>query len=233
MTKLVSKQNEWGKVVLELASEDLKLASYDNTLFELIGNVRKKKMLDYGCGPGVLAAALKMGGADVWAYDISKEMRIATANKIGADKVHEQLSDIQPDYYDAIICNLVLCIVEEEEVEHISKEMFTALKPDTGRIYAGFCNPHLLTVPETQLDFRPEPKCAYYKKHSYMKTKKEGMYVIIENHRPIEWYESMFAKTGFDVVAIHFTPTYQLNGKKIEDFIIFELKRGNQNGITK
>ena len=58
-----------------------------------------------------------------------------------------------------------------------------------------------------------------------MKTKKEGMYEIIENHRPIEWYEEMYKEQGLNLVDTFFTPEYELKGRKIKDFIIFKLKK--------
>ena len=58
-----------------------------------------------------------------------------------------------------------------------------------------------------------------------MKTKKEGRYQIIENHRPIEWYEKVYKMEGLKLVDIIFTPEYELKSRKIKDFIIFKLKK--------
>jgi len=51
------------------------------------------------------------------------------------------------------------------------------------------------------------------------------MYEIIENHRPIEWYEEMYKEQGLNLVDTFFTPEYELKGRKIKDFIIFKLKK--------
>jgi hypothetical protein len=80
-------------------------------------------------------------------------------------------------------------------------------------------------VPETQLDLRPTPKHRYEENHSYMKTKKEGGYQVIENHRPIEWYEKVYKDAGLKLVDTIFTPEYELKQRKIKDFIIFKLKK--------
>ena len=189
-------------------------------------NIKNKTILDYGCGPGILASALRKGGGSTWAYDISPEMRNLTALKIGNENVHSTVFDIHNSFYDVIICNLVMCIVDENEVLHISRNIQAALKDSSSRAFIGFCNPHLLTISETQLDLRPEPTCNYNQNHSYLKTKKEGCYQIIENHRPVEWYEKVFVKANLHVVKRHFTPKYELKGNEIQDFIIFELARG-------
>lgn len=234
MSKIISKQNEWSKVAEELAAEDIKLASYDGTLLEILGNVEGKRLMDYGCGPGVLASVLLRGGGNVWTYDISEEMRHLSGEKIGHENIHSRVEDIHEGFYDGVICNLVMCIVDEDEVANISRNICAALKDNESRTYVGFCNPLIYNVAESQLDLRPEIKLEermkksqrYEDNHSYMKTKKEGGYQIVENHRPIEWYESVFAKAGLKVVKKHFTQEYELNSKKIQDFIIFELARG-------
>jgi len=59
---LVSGQRQWGKVLKELESEKIKLAYYDNTLIPLLGNLKNKKVLDYGGGPAVLSTAVKAKG---------------------------------------------------------------------------------------------------------------------------------------------------------------------------
>ena len=109
-------------------------------------------------------------------------------------------------------------------VKKIVGNIKNALNKD-GFAFIGFCNPKLLDVPESNLDFRPTPKCKYEENHSYMKTKKEGGYEIIENHRPIEWYEKMYKDAGLTLVETFFTPEYELKGRKIKDFIIFKLKK--------
>lgn len=222
--KLVSKEEEWAKVAEELKAEKVKLAFYDDTVISLLENVKDKKVLDYGGGPGVLPLALKKLGADVKEYDISKDMLKQASEKIGEENIYHSVEEIPKDKFDIIICNLVLCIVSEEEVKRIVSIIKQSLNKK-GFAFIGFCNPKLLDVPESNLDFRPKPKHKYEENHSYMKTKKEGMYEIIENHRPIEWYEKMYEEQGLNLVDTFFTPEYELKGRKIKDFIIFKLKK--------
>lgn len=222
MSKLISEQSEWARVAKELEAENLKLASYDSTLLDLLGDVRGKKLIDYGCGPGVLASALQRGGADIRAYDISEKMRVHCGDKIGHDRVYVSVDAIPQNYFDGVICNLVLCIVNEDEVRKISRNIRDVLHQE-GRVYIGFCNPFIFNVPESRLDLRDQTEQSYEKNHRYWKTKKEGEYRIIEEHRPIEWYEQIFTKSGLIVLNKHFTQEYELKGRKIKDFIIFEL----------
>jgi len=221
---LIAHQKEWNKVIQELESENVKLASYDQTLLPLLGNVKGKKILDYGSGPGVLAMGLARLGADVKVWDINADMREKAALRIGNENVFQTLEDIPRGYADFIICNLVFCIVPEDEVRAILKNMASMLNNE-GEVFIGFCNPRIFEIAETQLDFRfPEGK-RYEENHNYKKIKKEGGYQIIESHRPVEWYEKVFSNAGLTLVHEHFTPEYELKGNRIRDFIIFQLAK--------
>ncbi len=219
-TKLVAKQNEWGAVAQELEAENLKLASYDNTVVGLLG----QKVLDYGAGPGVLALGLQKMGAKVKVYDVSTELLNKAAERIGEENIYRSLADIPYGYFDVVICNLVLCIVPEDEALVILKNIYGSLAP-VGRAYIGFCNPKIYDVEESNLDFRFPTGAKYEDNHDYKKIKKEGGYEIIESHRPVEWYEKAFQKAGLKLLATHFTPEYDLHGQKIKDFIVFELSK--------
>ena len=222
--KLISNEDEWARVADELKAEKVKLAFYDNTVISLLGKVKEKKILDYGGGPGVLPLALKKLGANVKEYDISEDLLKQAAEKIGENNIYHNFEDIPGEEFDIIICNLVLCIVSEDEVKRIVRKIKDSLTTK-GFAFIGFCNPKLIDVPETNLDLRPVPKHKYEENHSYMKTKKEGGYQIIENHRPIEWYKKVYEENELKLVDIFFTPEYELNGRKIKDFIIFKLAR--------
>lgn len=214
----------WDRVAASLDCERLKPASFDRTLLGIERNWRGKKVLDYGCGPGVLASALALEGADVRAFDTSLAMRSLCGKKTGAEKVYADAKGIPKNYFDVVVCNLVLCIVGDDEAEGAIKKIHEALAVD-GVAYIGFCNPLIFDVAESQLDFRKPARRAYSENHYYQKTKKEGGYKLVELHRPLEWYERLFRQAGFESVELFFTPEYELNGVKIRDFAIFKLAK--------
>lgn len=222
-TTLVAQQEEWNKVARDLEGENLKLASYDNTLVPLLGDVTGKDILDFGAGPGVLALGLKRLGAKIKVWDINPEMREKSATKIGPENVFSSLEDAPRGSFDVVICNLVLCIVPEDEVRRIMRSIHNLLKAD-GAAYIGFCNPLIYDVKESRLDRRFQTGEPYETNHNYKKVKKEGGYEIIETHRPIKWYEQVYRDCSLELVATHFTPEYELNGVKIKDFVIFQVK---------
>ncbi len=224
-TKLVSRQEEWDKVTNELEAEELKLAYYDKTLVEKLGDVRNKNILDYGSGPGVLALALSKLGAKVKTFDINTEFNKSAATKIGLENVYHQVTEIPDNHFNFVIANLLLCIVSEDEVRRILRNILRSLHDD-GRAFIGFCNPKIYNVEESNIDFRFPTGARYEENHDYKKVKKEGGYEIIESHRPIEWYFDEFTDAGFVVEDTVYTPEYSLNGMKIEDFVIISLKKG-------
>ena len=220
----ITAEDQWHIVASQLEAENLKLASYDHTLLSELGNVNGKKVLDYGCGPGVLTWALKNLCAEVKGFDINAEMVEKAGLKIGQENVSSNINDFVDNSFDLIICNLVLCIVSEAEVQNILKQIKRLLKPE-GKAYIGFCNPKIHNTPESQLDFRFFSGQPYFENHSYRKVKKEGIYEIVENHRPIDWYAKLFYSCGLVLLDILLTPEYKIRNDKINDFVIFKLQK--------
>ena len=227
MNPVISESREWGKVVNELSDEVLKLQSYDHTLLSLAGNVTGKNVLDYGSGPGVLAKSLQDRGAKVFGYDICPEMREKFARTISPDNVYNSVREIPVNSWDIIVCNLVVCINNKQEVKNISRIISKFLNPN-GVAYIGFCNPHIYDVRDSNLDLREAPSAPYHHNHSYQKTKKEGNYKIIEQHRPLGWYDQTFHDARLSPEGIYFTPAYQKDGRNIRDFVIFKLEHLNK-----
>lgn len=221
-SKTVTEQDQWARVLSHLDGEAIKLASYDNTMVPLFGDLDGLRVLDYGSGPGVLASALQKAGANVVCFDISAEMLEAAAAKIGVENVYYLVQEIPERAFDIVVCNLVLCIVEEDVVREILANLKRLVRSG-GRIFIGFCNPLIFQVEESQLDLREPTGAEYECVHDFWKVKKEGGYRIVEKHRPLEWYQAAFRAEGLILRETHFTPEYTLGGFDIQDFVIFEL----------
>lgn len=224
MRKSIKNQDHWAKVLSELEEEYAKLKSYDKRIIEHLGDINNKKILDFGAGPAVLADLLRNLGAKVKIYDVSKEMREISVEKLGRSAVIDKVSSIPKNYFEIILCNLVVCIVEDEEVVRILKNLRNKIAPD-GKIYIGFCNPIIYDIKESNLDYRFPVGEDYSCNHDYKKIKKEGNYEVLEKHRPIEWYQRKIEEADLIVSEILYTSEYELKGFKIRDFIIFELTK--------
>lgn len=224
MIKKFIGQDDWHEVYEELENENLKLSVYDNFIINLMGNVNGKAVLDFGCGPGMIGQALENLNADVDVYDINKKILKIARKRLLEKNVIYNATDIDKNKYDFVLCNLVLCIVEDEQVIEITKSIYNSLK-NSGIALVGFCNPKIFKIRESKLDIRHFSGEGYKKNHTYLKQKIEGGYFILEKHRPIDWYSEVFKKADFVVSKKIFTDAYFWKGKKINDFIIFKLKK--------
>ncbi|MBI5227797.1 class I SAM-dependent methyltransferase [Candidatus Micrarchaeota archaeon] len=225
-TKFVGKMQDWAKVAGELQGEDLKQKIYDNTLLGILGEIKGKHVLDYGGGPAVIAARMKMMGADTHLYDINEKFLEIAGQKLGQENVHPDVSNILNGTFDVVTCNLVVCIVPEAEVVRIAKNIKEALASE-GVAYVGFCNPRICKVRRSLIDIRHKSDYKYEDNHTYRKTKKEGGYDIDELHRPIGWYNGVFDAVGLRREGLLFTQEYEIaKGRLISDFVIFKLTKG-------
>jgi SAM-dependent methyltransferase len=224
MKKTVINQKDWDLVLKELEGEKIKLMSYDNTIIGNLGGIKGTRILDYGAGPGIVAGVLKKLGAEVKVFEVNDKILDAAGKRIGRENVFNDVKLLPQNYFDYIICNLVLCIVDEKEVKYIMQTICKLISHD-GLAFFGFCNPLIFETRESHIDFRCPTGEPYEKNHTYKKIKKEGDYEIQELHRPIGWYETQLVKSGFSISNILFTPEYDYKGNRINDFIIFKCHR--------
>jgi 2-polyprenyl-6-hydroxyphenyl methylase/3-demethylubiquinone-9 3-methyltransferase len=75
-------------------------------------NLEGKKVLDVGCGGGILAESISRSGADTYGIDLSdKALKVAElhALEVGANLSYrsisaESLAEIEPEQYDVVTC---------------------------------------------------------------------------------------------------------------------------------
>ncbi|MDP3940222.1 MAG: class I SAM-dependent methyltransferase, partial [Deltaproteobacteria bacterium] len=63
-------------------------------LVDILGDIKGKRLLECGCGTGWVSVLFARAGAEVWSFDITKEMiahaiRVADVNGVG-DRVHPE-----------------------------------------------------------------------------------------------------------------------------------------------
>lgn len=98
-------------------------------VFKLLGDIRGKTVLDYGCGPGKFSRLLIEKGAIVEGFDISKK-EIEIAKQDGSQIFYtSNIDDIQDHKFDAVVLNFVLCTIpSSEELLKILKNIYHLLK---------------------------------------------------------------------------------------------------------
>jgi ubiquinone/menaquinone biosynthesis C-methylase UbiE len=99
----------------------------------LIGEVKRKKLLDAGCGEGYLSRVYSKKGADVVGVDFSPKL-IALSQKKSKDLDIEfliadicQLDPLNANQFDIVLCNLVLLNVEC--LKKSLQEFYRVLRP--------------------------------------------------------------------------------------------------------
>ncbi len=103
----------------------------DPVLWDLLGDVSGKDVLDAGCGTGYLSARLRDRGARVVGVDISAEMTaIARADHPDIDFRTESvaaLPSIQDDTFDSVVSNYVL--MDAPDLEATVRSLYRVLRP--------------------------------------------------------------------------------------------------------
>ncbi len=97
---------------------------------ELLGDLRNKKLLDYGCGSGIYAKILKNKGAKVKGFDISEEMlKLAKKNNPDIEFKHGSGYNIPfKEKFDIILASLVVHYMKDWN--KMFKEMNRVLKKE-------------------------------------------------------------------------------------------------------
>lgn len=110
-------------------------------LFELLGRVAGKTLLDVGCGDGELASDLARRGAIVTGLDTDAAMISAARRRSESERTQLRLVEGQAEYlpfdnesFDNVVAVTVLCFVRD--AERAIAEMARVLKPG-GRLVIG------------------------------------------------------------------------------------------------
>ncbi|WP_457623166.1 class I SAM-dependent methyltransferase [Persephonella sp.] len=160
-------------------------------LIELLGEIKGKKILDVGCGDGILTLELVKRGADVTAIDSSPEMVEVSKSK-GIKALLKTVTDLHYNYeFDIVFSNAVLHWVPEPE--KALKNIANSLK-DGGIFVAEFGGKGNIRsiIQAMEQVFEENPEFGEFKNVWYFPDVNE--------------YKELLEKTGFNVEYIELIP---------------------------
>ena len=134
---LIGAYARWRSSTLGRITDELQ----QRLLLEMVGDVQGLRVLDIGCGDGVLATALARCGGQVTGIDSDRRMLEAAQLRASRDCLSIRLEHGQADAlpfpdgtFDRVIAVTVLCFVPD--ASRAINEMVRVLKPD-GRLVIG------------------------------------------------------------------------------------------------
>ncbi len=239
-----SKADDWQAQVGDQGDWNRRLNS-DPVLFELLGKVRNRDILDAGCGTGYLSNRLTEMGADVVGVDLSPEMiRTATHRypelEFRVDDC-QSLATIDDGEMDLVVSNYVL--MDTPDLTQAVDAIYRVLRP-AGVAVVVFSHP---CFPQGIVNVQSDGTISYDWKGSYFEQSRQQdppwkhfQSDFIWFHRPVEDYWKAFRSTGFRVEELrepritpdryHLAPNRQL----LETFqqrpvsIVFKLVKPNR-----
>lgn len=109
-------------------------------MWEMVGDIKDKHVIDYGCGSGWTSKKLAQKGAEVWAFDISEEAVKLTREKARSegleDRVHAEQMPAEKLAYKSNQFDLVIgtAILHHLDLDIAIREIHRVLKKD-GKAY--------------------------------------------------------------------------------------------------
>jgi hypothetical protein len=201
---------------LQLIEPKSKEEIHDPLILQWIQDLKPKTLLDYGAGKCKIANQIA-SMMDVSVYDIDQPTLQERASK--SCKVLNKVTG----EYDVVVTNLVLCAVDDAQVESILKEINQALPMDGHAIFS-ICNPFFNDVERSEL--RKNLSSPNYETCECYKKRTSNKALLEEYHRPYDIYQRWFLEHGFLIEK-----EKQTNGINFKSFnqishhLVFQLKK--------
>ncbi len=215
-------------------------------VFEFLGDLGGKRVLDAGCGEGYLSRMMARKGASVVGVDYSREMlRLAnerTDASTDAEYHHcsaERLDFLDDQTFDAVVSNMVL--IDLEDYRSAIDEAYRVLMPG-GVFVLSISNPPFSVPGHSGWHTGDDGERLHWNTDAYFT---EGAYempvlahseaTFIQFHRTLTSYARAILRAGFvieDLVepepsdeAIREYPEFSRNHLRMSHFIVFKLRK--------
>lgn len=172
-------------------------------ILQIIGNIRGKKMLDYGCGQGRFSRILYDMGAEITAYDSAeKELEIAKNLNDNRDIFYSShINEIPKEQFDIVLCFMVLLCNDKERVNKVLREIYYFIRSGGCCI---FVNTNTETIGKKFKDFYSEVRGKYFSEGDMYITiipTSKGNMVVYDHYYSKEFLSGIFEKHGFKMLV--------------------------------
>ena len=194
----------------------------DEPVRRMIVERAPRTVLDYGCGKGGLAASLS-SSALVTAYDPDTSVRSRWRTPEVDWKTSRE--EATAATFDVVTCNLVLCVIEEDEAyRRVLEHLRRSTAPD-GRLFLSVCHPDGTGSGHSALQHRDLPEGAEgTKRFVWKKTLSSGI-VRRDVHRPWTMLRRDLESAGFEIVRTSSTGSRSLETfDATDEFLIVEAR---------
>ncbi|MEM9564766.1 MAG: class I SAM-dependent methyltransferase [Actinomycetota bacterium] len=167
-------------------------------MLELAGDVNGRRVLDAGCGSGLLASALRAKGADVTGFDASPAMVGLARNRLG-DGVRVHVADLAARLpfddaeFDDVIASLVLHYLRDWTAP--LAELRRILRPG-GRLLVSVNHPAIFKLANLDADYFALTEWS----EEYTFSAETA--VLTYWHRPLHAMAAAFTDAGFRISVI-------------------------------
>jgi len=139
----------------------------DDAILDIAKNWRPRRVLDFGCGHGRIAAALWKKGATVVGFDpdgsLSDRWRSISQDRIAVEwrtgDADEALKGLARTF-DLVICSLVLCVIEDDQEYLRTIRRLSSSLSSNGRFIIVICDPDATLAGDSTTQCRLVPEGA-------------------------------------------------------------------------
>ncbi|GAP97213.1 class I SAM-dependent methyltransferase [Leptolyngbya sp. NIES-2104] len=200
------KAQDWDIQVGDLGDRN-RILNSDPVLWQFVGDVNERLVLDAGCGTGYLSRQLAQKGAIVTGIDLSSEMIALAQQKSAGSSIdfHQdscsELRTLPDEDFDLLVSNYVL--MDLPDLEEAIQAFYRVLKPG-GVAVLVFSHP---CFDQGAAVLHDDRSIIYHWKESYFGRQKRQDLPwkhftsdFIWFHRPLSDYWKAFKAAGFDVI---------------------------------
>jgi len=213
----------------------------DEAILDIVRRHQPRRVLDFGCGHGRVAAALAADGIDVVAFDPDHTLQDRWRMLASGDGSQVRWLTGAPDYalaefsgeFDLVVCSLVLCVIEgEPEYVGALRAISRSLSP-TGRYVILVCNPAATLAGDSTLQRRlVPPDAASERTFTWAKQLPSGSRRP-DVHRPLSKVQADLAKEGLHVDSATSTGGLSLvDLVPSHDHLVLSGSKAPQNGFV-